>query len=36
MRNYQLKLQHQEEVRQKTGEIEALERRRAVVMQMEK
>ena len=36
MRNYQMKLEHQEEVRQKEAEVVALEKRRAVVMQMEK
>ena len=35
MRNYQLKLEHQEEVRNKTAEVEALERRRTAVMNME-
>jgi len=32
MRNYQMKLEHQEEVRQKEAEVVALEKRRAVVM----
>jgi hypothetical protein len=36
MRNYQMKLQHQEEVRTKEAEVVALENRRKVVMQMEK